>query len=94
MDAKAIERIREYVSEVNPKAIVFDGLDAAIIGVANQHGSETVIAYSESKILYCLMDDNGWDMEEAREWYDYNIACLGVTDGTPVIVMDAWKDEV
>ena len=94
MDAKQVARIREYVGEANPAAIVFDGLDDAIIGVAQQHGSETVIAYSESKILYCLKDQNGWDDEEAQEWYDYNIACLGVTDGTPVIVADSWGEEV
>jgi len=94
MDPEAIKRIKEYVGEINPDAIVFDDLDDAIIGVANQHGSATVIAYSESKIIYSLMDKNGWDMEDAQEWFDYNISCLGVTNGTPVIVSDSWEEEV
>jgi len=89
MDAEQIKRIRDYVSECNEKAIVFDGLDDAIIGAANQHGNNTVVAYSESKILECLLKNNpSWDYEGAQEWYDYNIACLGVTDGTPVIISD------
>jgi hypothetical protein len=93
MEAEEIVRLKEYASEVNPEAIFFDGLDDAIIGIANQHGSETVVAYSESKIMGILMDQNKWDMEEAQEWYDYNIACLGVTNGTPVIVIDNWSEE-
>jgi len=93
MEAEDIARLREYVGEVNPAAIVFDGLDAAIIGVANQHGSETVIAYSETKIKQLLEEQNGWDEEEACEWFDYNISCLGVTNGTPVIVSDSWSDQ-
>jgi hypothetical protein len=80
------EKVYEYFENTDTEAILFDDLDAAIIGIANQHGSDPVVAYSEEKIIKCLMKDNKWDYETAQEWYDFNIACLGVSKGTPVII--------
>ena len=83
--------IEETLADSNPDAILFEGLDDAIIGIANQHaGIKPVVAYSRSKIIECLERD-GASNEEAEEWFDFNIGCLAVPPGTPVIVDDGME---
>jgi hypothetical protein len=43
--------IREQISEYNPEAILFDDLDDAVIGVGQQHGSQTVAVYDRDKCI-------------------------------------------
>jgi hypothetical protein len=43
--------IREQIAEHNEEAIMFDDLDDAIIGVGQQHGSQTVAVYDASKCI-------------------------------------------
>ena len=43
--------IREQISEYNPEAILFDDLDDAVIGVGQQHGSQTVAVYDKEKCI-------------------------------------------
>ena len=70
------------------QAVAFDGLDQAIIGIAEQHaGLEPVVAYSTKKILACLRD-RGLTHEEAMEYLGHNIQCFAIGNETPVIVDD------
>jgi hypothetical protein len=87
MPKMASERIHEMLEEENPAAITFDGLDAALIGVARQHGSPSVACYSRKKLVQHFVKALG-SYEDAEEWMGFNVECLGVTDGTPVIVDD------
>jgi len=69
-------------------AVTFDGLDQAILGIAEQHaGAGPVVAYSTKRILACLQKD-GLNFEEALEYFGHNIQCFSVGRGTPVIVDD------
>jgi len=43
--------IRDMIVEYNPDAIIFDDLDDAIIGVGQQHGSQTVVIYDRQKCI-------------------------------------------
>lgn len=73
--------------------VKFDDLDCAILGTGQQHGSRTVLVYSASLILAALMEDHSWEMEEAQEWFGFNIECLYAGPGTPIIVHDLdWGD--
>lgn len=92
MSENLIDAIKEAIGEANPQAIVFDGLDQALIGVAEQHAHGSFAAYSKKKILQCLIEDNQWSEEEAYEWFDFNIGCLSVTNGTPVIIDDILEE--
>ena len=42
----------------------------AVIGLAKD-GSH--VAYSREKLEKCFMEKNGWSLEEAIEWVDYNV---------------------
>jgi hypothetical protein len=78
--------MKERLQEENPDAILFDGLDEAIIGIGNQYTKAPVAIYSVAKILQILADDHGYD--GAVEWFDHNIACLWAGEHTPILMQD------
>lgn len=57
-------------------AIILDGLDDAIIGIVEEFGNGPRILYSKDKILTILCDRDGMSIEEAEEFYGYNIVGL------------------
>lgn len=73
---------RDEVLEILEDAIFWDGLDEAIVGVAERINL-SVVAYDIDKIIEILMRD-GMDYEEAVEYYDYNIGGAWVGELTPV----------
>jgi hypothetical protein len=73
---------REDVANVNPEALIADGLDAALIGVTD---TGTAV-YSIDKIIEILMTRDGMDDEEADEWFGFNIAGAHFGEHDPVYV--------
>ena len=69
-------------SNVSLKA---DGLDAALIGTAIRD-SEEIFVYSVSKVLNIL--EQSMSQEDARDYYEYNIASAYVGAETPIFVED------
>lgn len=67
-----IEEIKEFAEG----AIILDGLDDAIMGIAEEFGNGYRIVYSKSKIFGILMNRDGMTEEEAIEFYEYNILGL------------------
>ena len=83
------EVIKLLLEERNPEAIVFDGLDEALIGHTLLKQSGCIVAvYSEDKIIETLITTNSWDPDTAREYYYKNIECLNAGEYTPVILSD------
>ena len=78
--------IKEQLAEENPEAILFDGLDEALIGHGNQYTKSKLAVYSVRKILEVL--ERSMSYQSAQEWFDYNIACLWAGDETPILVYD------
>ncbi len=69
-----------------PKPLKADGFNAAIIG-AEYHTQRVV--YSIERILAILIED-GMDMEEAQEHFDFNIGGAYVGEMTPLFV---WTED-
>ena len=67
-----IEEIKEFAEG----AIILDGLDEAIMGIAEEFGNGYRIVYSKSKVFGVLMNRDGMTEEEAIEFYEYNILGL------------------
>ena len=65
--------ILEQITELNPEAIVLDGLDNAIIGIGYSKDLEPRLIYSITNIISILMDRDKMTFLEAQEIYDYNI---------------------
>lgn len=73
--------MRDWIAEVNPEAILFDGFNKALMGIDDRTG---VAIYDRDKIIELLCED--MSEEEAWEYYDYNIACLYTGEYTPIIL--------
>lgn len=78
--------------------IKYDGYDEAIIGPANiwrDNTTVSVLVYDAEKIRTILMKRDGMEMDEAREFIEFNIegGYLGIE--TPVLVWteDLWDEE-
>jgi hypothetical protein len=87
-----LEGLRDLLDE---DAIIFDGLDDAVVGVGMKHTHKAVLVYDRDKIVACLMRD-GMDYEEADEYCGYNIDCLWAGEGTPIILHrpESWLHEI
>ena len=80
--------IREYLEPM------FEGLlylsepefDAAIVGVADRIGMETVVVYDTSKVIDILCERDGMGGDEAAEFFEFNIAGAYVGDRTPIFI--------
>ena len=77
---------REEVAEFNEDALICDGFDEAIIGVAERINLGPVAAYSVEKIIQILMERDGMTYEDAYEFFSYNIIGSWMGDYTPVFI--------
>jgi hypothetical protein len=73
------QAIKDKISEHNEEAILWDGLDGAIIGVS----SDGRVVYDIRKIISELQEQ-GMREEEAIEWFDFNIESAYVGEYTPI----------
>lgn len=74
------------------EALVADGFDEAIIGMARQF-NQTLVVYDEDKCLSILMERDGMTEEEAEEFFEFNVVGAYVGEGTPVYVRVGSKPE-
>lgn len=77
---------REDIAEINPDALLCDGFDEAIIGIAERINLNPVVAYSVDKIIDIMMERDGMSYEEAMEYYEYNILGSWMGDNTPIFI--------
>jgi len=85
-DHDICEEIECAYSEEFPKMMFMDGLDSAIIGVAQVHGNP-VVAYSTEKILEELILQ-GMGFDEAKEFISFSIMGDFVGEFTPLVIDD------
>jgi hypothetical protein len=77
--------IREQIVEYNEEALLADGFDDAIIGIAQRFGQEPVIAYDYNQCIAILQSQDMTE-EEAIEFFEYNTLGSWAGDSTPVFV--------
>lgn len=76
---------RDEIEEINPDALLCDGFDEAIIGMAERINLGPVVAYDTDKIVEILKLD-GMSHEEAYEYFEFNIKGAWMGDFTPVFI--------
>jgi hypothetical protein len=76
----------EEISEINPEALLCDGFDEAIIGMAERINLGPVVAYDVDKMLEIMVKRDGMSYEEAMEYFDYNILGAWMGENTPVFI--------
>ena len=67
-------------------AVVLDGLDEAIIGVARTFGKDSVYAYDSDTIIDILVKRDKMSSDEAVDFFEYNIAGMHVNERNPVFI--------
>jgi hypothetical protein len=77
---------RGDISEINPEALLCDGFDEAIIGMAERINLGPVVAYDVDKMLEIMVERDGMSYEEAMEYFDYNIIGAWMGENTPVFI--------
>lgn len=85
--------IREEIADINPEALLVDGFDEAIIGMAERIGLGPVVAYDVDKIVEILVNRDEMTFEEAIEYFDYNIQGAWIGDYTPIFIQKFNTDE-
>ena len=76
----------EEIAEINPDALLCDGFDDAIIGIAERINLGPVVAYSVEKIIDIMITRDGMTYEDAYEYFDYNIRGAWVGENTPIFI--------
>ena len=86
---------REKLESLEGPFTVYDGLDEAIVGVAQRFGMEPVVVYDLDKVREILLSDGGtW--EEVEEHIGFNILGLWAGDQTPIFIQsldNLWSRE-
>jgi hypothetical protein len=77
---------REEIEEINPEALLCDGFDEAIIGMAERINLGPIVAYDVDKMLKIMVERDGMTYEEAMEYFDYNILGAWLGENTPVYI--------
>ena len=80
-----IDELNELLGE-DSEALLCDGFDDAIIGVAERINLGPVVAYDVDKIVKILIKRDGMTEEEALEYYYYNVQGAWMGEGTPVFI--------
>lgn len=77
-----MESIREKISDINPNAVLWDGLDNAIVGLTE--GGKVVY---DIELMYNEIHKQNkeyMDYDEAIEWVEFNIINSYVGEYTPL----------
>ena len=78
----------EEIAEYNEDALILEGFDEAIIGLAERINLGPVVAYDVNKIYEILMNKHNMSCEEAIEYFNFNIIGAWMGDFTPVYIFN------
>lgn len=93
--------LRDEIGEINPEALLLDGFDEAIIGMAERINLGPVVAYDVEKIIEILAKDmevhedelleDGQSIEDlkismAYEYFYFNVQGAWMGDNTPIFI--------
>jgi hypothetical protein len=81
------EEIRELIAEANPEALMADGFEDALVGVAEQF-TRIMACYDYDKCIEILCKRDGMSEDEAVEYFDFNVAGASMGEFTPVFIKD------
>lgn len=77
------QELLEELAAMNPDAVIFDGFNAAIIGIAGGCGRGYVALY-DYDLCVAILVDGGMSMDDAREYVDYNLTDAYIGEYSPM----------
>ena len=81
--------VKEKLAEVNPDAILWDGLDSAIIGYTDLGKA----VYDIDKMISITQQTSGDSFEDALEWVHFNILNAYVGEYTPIHIYPIYDED-
>jgi hypothetical protein len=81
--------VREWIAEQNEEALLADGFEEAILGVAERCGQPTLVVYDADKCIE-ILERNGMDHDEAVEFFSFNTLGSWMGEHTPLYL---WRWE-
>ena len=81
---------RKRCAEFDETVLFLEGpeLDAAIVGLASRCGQPPMLVYSTRAIVEILRRRDGMTLEEATEFFDFNIGGAWLGPSTPAYLDD------
>jgi hypothetical protein len=77
----------ERLKTLNPDAVIFDDMDAALIGFGDVGPCGPVAVYSKKKI-YAMLADLGLSPDETDEYYAGRFIAVWGGEHTPLVLND------
>jgi hypothetical protein len=78
--------LRTWVSDYNPEALLADGFEAAIIGVAERCSKPALVVYDAERCIQILVERDGMTEEEAAECFSFNTLGAWAGEQTPLFL--------
>ena len=91
--AEKVNQALEYLTDKDPEALIWDGCDAAIIGVAERCSQPPLVVYCWDLLVKVFMDE-GQSYEEACEWVAFSLEGAWIGDNTPLIMKRVEEEEL
>ena len=82
----AWDRLREWVAEFNEEALLADGYEDAVIGVAMRCSKPPLVVYDADRCIEILMNRDGMDYDEAWEFFEFNTVGAWAGEHTPLFL--------
>jgi hypothetical protein len=79
--------VRQWIEDNYPddEILLADGFDRAFLGVGRVFSGPSVAVYDKSMII-TILRESGMKVDEAYEYFDYNVAGAYVGEKTPMFV--------
>lgn len=80
------KEIKEELAELNPEAILFDGYEDALVGIASRFNLPALACYDAKKCVDILKKRDKMTHEEAVEFFEFNTIGCWAGDHTPIFI--------
>jgi len=85
-----MDETRDWIAKHNPEALLADGYEDAIVGVAERCGQPTLVVYDAWKCVEILIKRDGMDHDEAMEFFQFNTLGCWAGENSPLYL---WRKE-
>lgn len=76
------DQVRAMLEDENPEALLFDGFEAALVGVARRCGQPVLAVYDYERCIDVLIAQ-GSSYEDAVDFFEFNVVGAWVGEMTP-----------
>jgi len=86
MNEDELARLKEWIAEHCEEAMMADGLEDAIIGIAERCSCPSLVVYDFERCVGILMERDGMTEEDAVEFLEFNTVGAWVGPRTPLFL--------